>query len=121
MQQLIWSRFVNLHGCVGKNLPLDLHTEHLNATLKNSITALGANKTEESILHLGRCIGQLNALLANFDDQHNVSQGCGKHSQKSLKTELSKVIEMLKSESFYVCGWMQKSKSLHHITTVMEP
>ena len=61
VQQLLWSRFVNLHGHVGKNVPLDLHMKHLNATLKNSITALGANKIEKSILHLGRCIGQLQA------------------------------------------------------------
>ena len=102
MQQLLWSRFVNFHGRVGKNVPLDLHMEHINATHKNSITALGANKTEESILRLGRCIGQLQTLLANFDDQHNVSQGCGKHSQKSFKTDLPKVVEMLKFERVFM-------------------
>ena len=95
-------------------MPLDLHMEHLNATLKNSITTLGANKTEESILRLGRCIGQSQALLASFDDQHNVSQGCGKHSQKSFKTDLSKVVEMLKSERVftYVAGRKNQKVSI---------
>ena len=95
-------------------MPLDLHMEHLNATLKNSIAALGANKTEESILHLGRCIGQLQTLLANFDDQHNVSQGCGKHSQKSFKTDLSKVVEMVKSKRvfMYVAGCKNQEVSI---------
>ena len=29
-QQMMYSRFVNTHGIVGKNVPCDLHMEHLN-------------------------------------------------------------------------------------------
>ena len=49
-QQLIWSRFVNNHGCLGKNVSLDLHIEHLNAVLKTAVNGLGANKSKESII-----------------------------------------------------------------------
>ena len=42
-QQLIWSRFINTHGQPGKNIPCDLHLEHLNRALKTAICGLGAN------------------------------------------------------------------------------
>ena len=28
--ELMWGRFVNVHGKPGKNIPNDLHGEHLN-------------------------------------------------------------------------------------------
>ena len=34
-EELIWSRFVNVHGIPGKNIPMDLHMEHLNKVLKS--------------------------------------------------------------------------------------
>ena len=42
--QLMWSRFVNTSGKKGHNIPCDLHMEHLNRVLKDSIKCLGANK-----------------------------------------------------------------------------
>ena len=30
--QLLWSRFVNVHGQPGRNIPVDLHMEHLTKT-----------------------------------------------------------------------------------------
>lgn len=36
--ELIWSRFVNVHGLPGKNIPNDLHCEHLNRLCKTAIT-----------------------------------------------------------------------------------
>ena len=31
--QVVWSRFVNVHGLPGHNIPCDLHMEHLNRLL----------------------------------------------------------------------------------------
>ena len=31
--QLLWSRTVNVHGKQGKNIPMDLHMEHMNREL----------------------------------------------------------------------------------------
>jgi len=33
-KQLLWSCTVNVHGKQGKNIPMDLHMEHLNQDLK---------------------------------------------------------------------------------------
>ena len=36
-QQLLYSRFVNVHGREGCNIPCDLHMEHLNRSVKESM------------------------------------------------------------------------------------
>ena len=43
--ELLWSRFINVHGHPGRNIPADLHMEHLNRLVKEAIRNLGANKT----------------------------------------------------------------------------
>lgn len=43
--QLMWSRFVNVHGKIGRNVACDLHMEHLNCVCKEAVKAVGANKT----------------------------------------------------------------------------
>ena len=45
--QLQWSRFINTHGKQGKNIPSDLHMEHMNRIIKNTVKGLGANRTKE--------------------------------------------------------------------------
>ena len=47
--QLIWSRFVNVHGLPGRNIPADLFMEHLNRVCKEAMKKLGANKTEKGV------------------------------------------------------------------------
>lgn len=51
--QLLWSRFVNIHGLIGRNIPCDLHMEHLNRVCKDAIKGVGANKTVETIQRVG--------------------------------------------------------------------
>ena len=43
--QLLWSRCINTRGRQGKNVPMDLHMEHLNKACKDALRGLGANKT----------------------------------------------------------------------------
>ena len=35
--QLKWSQVVNVHGGTGRNIQVDLHNEHLNRMLKDSV------------------------------------------------------------------------------------
>ena len=44
-EELLWTRFINVHGIPGRNIPKDLHMEHLNKLVKESIRSLQANKT----------------------------------------------------------------------------
>ena len=77
-QQLLYSRFVNVHGVRGRNIAADLHMEHLNRTCKDAIRGLGANKTEKSIVRIGKAIGPLMSVTSNYD--HSV---LGKESKSS--------------------------------------
>ena len=52
--ELVWSRFVNVRGQQGANIPLDLHMEHLNKLVKAAISGLGANKVEDAITRVGK-------------------------------------------------------------------
>ena len=54
-QQLVWERTVNTHGKPEKNIPCDLHMEHLNRECKSSIGSLGSNIAERSIDRVGKC------------------------------------------------------------------
>ena len=47
--ELLQSRFINVHGRPGKNIPADLHMEHLSRLAKEAIKNLGANKTDNAI------------------------------------------------------------------------
>ena len=74
--QLLYSRFVNVHGLPGHNIAADLHMEHLNAIAKGCVKALGVNKNRschtasnqsignnstsfESIRHRKQCINTI--------------------------------------------------------------
>ena len=58
-EQLLWSRTVNIHGKPGKNVPMDLHMEHLNREVKRAVSHLGPNVLGNSIQRVSKCIGEL--------------------------------------------------------------
>ena len=62
-QQLLYSRFINVHGREGHNIPCDLHMEHLNRTIKDELEHLGANKMEQAITRASKCSHLINSLL----------------------------------------------------------
>lgn len=72
--QLVWSWFVNVHGQPGKNIPVDLHMEHLNKLAKCGIRFNGSNVTQNAVLRIGRAIGTLYPILEQFDETNKVRQ-----------------------------------------------
>ena len=79
--ELIWGRFINTPGLQGRNIPNDLHLEHLNRMVKTAIQKLGSNKTEAAITRVGKLLRKLHPLLHNFDEENGVSSPSGKHSK----------------------------------------
>ena len=49
-ERVIWGRTANNKGKIGANVPNDLKMEHAIKDTKTMITAMGANKTEKSVL-----------------------------------------------------------------------
>ena len=65
--QLLWSRCINTRGTPGANIPCDLHMEHLNRQLKNTIHLMGANVTPSTIVKAGKALGPVHHVCQVFE------------------------------------------------------
>ena len=66
---------MNVYGCQEKNIPADLHMEHLNKLAKDAIKGLKANKTEKAIVRVERALGTIFPVLQNFDEESDTHLG----------------------------------------------
>jgi len=94
-EQLLYSRFVNTKGVRGRNIPLDLHQEHLNRVCKDCVKGLHSNKTKDAIVRCGKALGTLNDLLINFDQSNHVASASGAHNSPSYEQDLKIIVEEL--------------------------
>ena len=67
--ELVWSRFVNTHGRQGKNIPCDLHLEHLNRRLKSSLRNLCSNIKGNSVVRAAKSIGIVHHICQVFEEE----------------------------------------------------
>ena len=96
--QLLWSRTINVHGKPGKNIPMDLHMEHLNRTFKSSVAHLGPNVIGVSLQQTGRAMKPLHDVQLHFDHVTNVTAESAYHSTASTKKDLLAIIEVLQEQ-----------------------
>ncbi len=94
-EELKWSRFVNTHGRPGKNVSADLHMEYLNKEVKTAIAGLGSNITDNSIQRIGKCIGELVKVTANYDGENRIPSESGRHFALGITGDLEKVVKEL--------------------------
>ena len=85
----------------GRNIPLDLHQEHLNRTCKESIECLGANKTEDAIVHCGKALGTIHTLLNKFDMDNSVADSSLAHQCASQIKDISIIIKELQQSHVF--------------------
>lgn len=71
--EFLWSRFINVYGLSGKNIPKDLHCEHLNRLCKTAVKGLGVNEIKECITRVAKALGTVSPVLKKFDDDNMVS------------------------------------------------
>ena len=93
--QMVWSRFVNITGVPGGNIPADLHNEHLNRLCKEAVKALGSNKNEKGIIRAGKALGTLSPILRQFDQDNNVPLTSGKHSIATAEKDRDTIVNDL--------------------------
>lgn len=93
--QLKYSRFVNVHGRPGCNIPCDLHMEHLNRMVKSCVHHLGANKTDASIERIGKSIGPVYETVSAFDQDNGIAMASGKHSAPCRAEDKKQIIKEL--------------------------
>lgn len=90
--QVMWNRFVNVRGGLGRNIPCDLHNEHVNKLLKHIIVNMGPNLTEKALQRAARSVTALDAIAESFDTQSGVPHRTSAHSTKSDIQDVKKVM-----------------------------
>lgn len=100
-EQMLYSRFVNTKGVKGRNIPLDLHQEHLNRLCKDCVKGLRFNKTKDAIVRCGKALGTLNTVLNNFDENSNVPTVSDAHHSPSFKQDLNLIVEELQQTKVF--------------------
>ena len=93
--QVMWHRFVNVSGGLGRNIPCDLHNEHMNRLIKFIITNMGSNLTEDALQNTVRSVSTLDALCHKFDRESGVPYGTSAHSTKPDDTDVKKVVSVI--------------------------
>ena len=99
--QLQWSRFINTHGKQGKNIPCDLHMEHLNRIVKTGVRGLGANKAENAMIRIGKCVDSVAQVLATYDEEHGVKKLLGHHTIASAEKDLDLLLNELSTQKTF--------------------
>lgn len=93
--QLKFSRTVNTHGRAGKNVPCDLHMEHLNRECKDGLQGLGSNITDKAIKRVGKSVQKTMKVLKAFDEENNIHVNSGYHTKRSVRGDMSKLLNQL--------------------------
>ena len=100
-QQLLWDRTVNIHGRQGKNVPMDLHMEHINRACKEAMGNVGSSIGDSTVECIGRSIHGLMDIGKRFDQENDVPQLSGKRSRRSVAADMEKLIPQLSESKVY--------------------
>ena len=110
--ELLWSRFVNTQGLPERNIPSDLHLEHLYRIFKDAIQGLGRNKTVKSITKLGKAKDTLSPVLSRFVEDNKVtSTRSSAHNPPSVKQDVNLILDQLQQSEVFNNITGQKHKS----------
>ena len=93
--QLTWGRFVNIHGGKGRNIPCDLHNEHVNKLYKEIIGNMGANFTEFASTRAARAVSSLERLALGFERHTGIHPEATAHSRRSDVKDVQIVAEVV--------------------------
>eukprot|EP00731_Ephydatia_muelleri_P002182 Em0001g2182a len=78
----------------------DWHMEHLNKLLKGTICHLGANKTPQAIIRVGKALGALKYILEEFDRSTGVWVTTN-HTTRSEAEDLMKMVTELSQNKVF--------------------
>ena len=95
VSQITWDRFVNTHGGSGRNIPCDLHNEHINCLFKEIVGNMGSNFTQEASTKAARAVSSLARMAKQFDDQSEIHPQATAHTRKSDEKDLHLVVKVV--------------------------
>ena len=113
--QVRWHRFINTKGGPGRNIPCDLHNEHMNKLIKDIIGNMGSNLTETSLQYAVRSVSTLETICKKFDRESQVLYGTSAHFTRPDDVDVRKVVSVLLSEKILVPSDGRKHRSFPEI------
>ena len=99
--QLTWNRTVNIHGSHGKNVPCDLHMEHLNKEAKQRLAGLGSNITNESVSRVGRSIKITIEITKQFAKENQIKEPSCRKSRRSCNKDIKLLLKQLSDDMVF--------------------
>ena len=103
VSEIMWSRTVNTSGIKGKNIPVDLHMEHLNRRLKIMLRNLRSNITPSTAQRAAKGLGVVQKVCTQFMGESNITENKDFHTIPSINKDLSYLIkQLIDSEVFKV-------------------
>ena len=118
-QQLKWCRVVNTSGKPGKNIPCDLHIEHLNRRLKGMIQNIHSKNPENAIDRIAKSIGTVDHVCRVLEEENKALKISGKHTRPTFAKELDLVITELEDQQVFT-DLNRKPSSLRYIQNVLQ-
>lgn len=109
--QVVWNRFVNVRGGLGRNISCDLHNEHMNKLLKHIIVNMGSNFKEGALQRAARSVTALAAIEENFDAQSGVPHCTSAHSTKPDIKDVEKVMATVKKHQLLTKVGLREHRS----------
>lgn len=91
---LTWNRFWNGRGGKGRNIPLDLHLEHLNNFLKTFLKNKGPNLTEDAADRVSRSVGVLKTVMDTTDKELQVYRPSGIHNPADMERDILTLLDV---------------------------
>ena len=86
---------MNTHGGKGRNIPCDLHNEHVNKPYKEIIGNMGANFTEFPSTRAARAVSSLEKLALGFERQTGIHPEATAHRRRSDVKDVQIVAEVV--------------------------
>lgn len=118
---IMWDRFVNKDGGLGKNIPCDLFNEHVNRLIKEVILHMGPNLTENALQRVARSVTMLEAICKRFDSESGVFLGTHTHSTKSDIEDVKKVAKVVLDDNLFICKRGRKHRKFSAMRTHGNP
>ena len=100
-KQLLWGRCINVHGRKGKNIPGDLHMEHLNCVIKDCTRGIRSNQNEKAVVRVSHALGTLVPVMKNFDQVNKVPDLTGAHTRKNEERDQKLIVTELKKNKVF--------------------
>ena len=94
-EQIKWSRTVNINGGQSRNIPVDLHNEHLNRALQDTLSGLGSNVSPDMFLQAGKSIKGISDVVNGFDQASRLHGMSSSHSRAKIVRDEDTILQEL--------------------------